>query len=101
MVSRSSQVPTHQAPRANSFSFSFSVPTPLQVKTGASESDIWQTIDMLKERYSDYGSDRRSAIEFHTNQLEKVRVVEDEGRREGGGNISFIFGLLIIFRWAS
>eukprot|EP00624_Nannochloropsis_granulata_P000568 evm.model.NODE_12196_length_10915_cov_17.454695.5 len=41
------------------------------VKTGASESDIWQTIDMLKERYSDYGSDRRSAIEFHTNQLEK------------------------------
>ncbi|TFJ84656.1 hypothetical protein NSK_004121 [Nannochloropsis salina CCMP1776] len=42
------------------------------VKTGASESDIWQTIDMFKERYSDYGSDRRSAIEFHTNQLEKL-----------------------------
>lgn len=43
-----------------------------QVKSGASEADIWQTIDMFKERYSDYGSDRRSAIEFHTNQLEKL-----------------------------
>lgn len=44
-----------------------------QVKNGASEADIWQTIDMFKERYSDYGSDRRSAIDFHVNQLEKVR----------------------------
>jgi hypothetical protein len=44
-----------------------------QVKSGASEQDIWQTIDMFKDRYSDYGSDRRSAIEFHINQLEKVR----------------------------
>lgn len=42
------------------------------MKSGASEADIWQTIDMFKERYSDYGSDRRSAIEFHTNQLEKL-----------------------------
>jgi hypothetical protein len=44
----------------------------VQVRNGASESDIWQTIDMFKEKYSDYGSDRRSAIEFHVSQLEKV-----------------------------
>lgn len=42
------------------------------MKNGASDADIWQTIDMYKEKYSDYGSDRRSAISFHVSELEKV-----------------------------
>lgn len=44
----------------------------IKVKNGASDSDVWQTIDMYKEKYSDYGSDRRSAINFHVSELEKV-----------------------------
>jgi len=66
-----------------------------QVKTGASESDIWQTIDMLKERYSDYGSDRRSAIEFHTNQLEKVRAWWET--RERGRKREQLFTCFVLF----
>jgi hypothetical protein len=34
----------------------------MQVRNGASESDIWQTIDMFKEKYSDYGPDHSLII---------------------------------------
>lgn len=57
----------------------YTQPPHAQVKNGASEADIWQTIDMFKERYSDYGSDRRSAIDFHVNQLEKASGAHEHG----------------------
>ena len=41
------------------------------IKEGANESDIQRTIQELQERFSDYGRDRRSAIEFHISQLRR------------------------------
>jgi len=41
------------------------------VKQGANEQDIQRTIQELQERFSDYGRDRRSAIDFHINQLRR------------------------------
>jgi hypothetical protein len=38
---------------------------------GATESDIQKTIQELQERFSDYGRDRRSAIDFHIAQLRR------------------------------
>jgi hypothetical protein len=38
---------------------------------GASEVDIDKKIQELKERFSDYGRDRRSAIDFHITQLKR------------------------------
>lgn len=41
------------------------------LKDGASEVEIQKTVAELQERYSDYGRDRRSAIDFHVNQLKR------------------------------
>mmetsp|Transcript_11140 Transcript_11140/g.22615 ORF Transcript_11140/g.22615 Transcript_11140/m.22615 type:complete len:316 (+) Transcript_11140:81-1028(+) len=38
---------------------------------GASETDIQKAIAEYQERYSDYGRDRRSAIDFHVAQLRR------------------------------
>lgn len=41
------------------------------INEGASETDIEKKIQELKERFSDYGRDRRSAIDFHISQLRR------------------------------
>lgn len=41
------------------------------VREGGSENDIHNCIRELQERFSDYGRDRRSAIDFHVNQLRR------------------------------
>lgn len=41
------------------------------LKQGAGEAEIQKTIQELQERFSDYGRDRRSAIDFHVNQLKR------------------------------
>jgi hypothetical protein len=41
------------------------------INEGASETDIEKKIQELKERFSDYGRDRRSAIDFHITQLRR------------------------------
>lgn len=41
------------------------------IKEGATESEIQKAIQELKERFSDYGRDRRSAIDFHIAQLKR------------------------------
>ncbi|RYG62254.1 hypothetical protein EON64_18055, partial [archaeon] len=41
------------------------------IKEGATESEIQRAIQELKERFSDYGRDRRSAIDFHIAQLKR------------------------------
>jgi len=40
--------------------------------SGASESEISMNIDAFKERYADYGRDRRSAIDFHLKNVERL-----------------------------
>mmetsp|Transcript_14504 Transcript_14504/g.14006 ORF Transcript_14504/g.14006 Transcript_14504/m.14006 type:complete len:243 (-) Transcript_14504:54-782(-) len=42
------------------------------LKSGASESEIYATIEEFKERCADYGRDRRSAIEFHLRHVERL-----------------------------
>jgi hypothetical protein len=41
------------------------------IMEGASELEIQKKIQELKERFSDYGRDRRSAIDFHIAQLRR------------------------------
>lgn len=41
------------------------------IKEGANETDIHKTIQEMQERFSDYGRDRRSAINFHVSQLRR------------------------------
>lgn len=52
---------------------SSSITTKLQfmIKEGASDVDIQKTIQELQEKYSDYGRDRRSAIDFHLAQVRR------------------------------
>lgn len=42
------------------------------LKSGASESEIYASIEEYKEKYADYGRDRRSAIEFHLRNVERL-----------------------------
>lgn len=42
------------------------------LKSGASEADIYATIEDFKEKFADYGRDRRSAIEFHLANVERL-----------------------------
>lgn len=42
------------------------------MKSGASESEIYATIEEYKEKFADYGRDRRSAIEFHLRNVERL-----------------------------
>lgn len=41
------------------------------IKNNASDIEIQKTIGELQEKFSDYGRDRRSAIDFHVNQLKR------------------------------
>lgn len=41
------------------------------IKEGGSEADIRKAIGELQEKYADYGRDRKSAIDFHINQLRR------------------------------
>ena len=40
------------------------------LKSGASEVEIFSTIEEFKEKFADYGRDRRSTIEFHLRNVE-------------------------------
>ncbi|CAN0076067.1 unnamed protein product [Ascophyllum nodosum] len=42
------------------------------VSRGVSEGQILQTMDLLKERYADYGSVHTSAADFHLDQLSRL-----------------------------
>jgi len=42
------------------------------LKSGASESEIFSTIEDFKEKFADYGRDRRSSIEFHLQNVERL-----------------------------
>lgn len=42
------------------------------LKSGASEADIYATLEEFKEKYADYGKSRRSSIEFHLRQIERL-----------------------------
>lgn len=42
------------------------------LQSGASESEIYATIEDFKEKFADYGRDRRSAIEFHFQNIERL-----------------------------
>jgi hypothetical protein len=42
------------------------------LKSGASEVEIFSTIEEFKEKFADYGRDRRSAIEFHLRNVERL-----------------------------
>ncbi len=64
------------------------------LKSGASDSEIFMNIEEFKEKYADYGRDRRSAIDFHLRNVERLlmptttttvamRVLDDGG----GGSV--------------
>jgi hypothetical protein len=42
------------------------------LKSGASEAEIYTKIEEYKEKFADYGRDRRSAIEFHLRNIERL-----------------------------
>lgn len=42
------------------------------LESGASEQEIYATIEEFKEKFADYGRDRRSAIEFHLRNVERL-----------------------------
>jgi hypothetical protein len=42
------------------------------LKSGASEADVYRSLEEYKERYADYGTSRRSAIEFHLRNVERL-----------------------------
>jgi hypothetical protein len=42
------------------------------LKSGASEAEIYTRIEEYKEKFADYGRDRRSAIEFHLRNIERL-----------------------------
>lgn len=42
------------------------------LNSGASEAAIYATIEEFKEKFADYGRDRRSAIDFHLRNIERL-----------------------------
>ena len=42
------------------------------LESGASEAEIYANIEEFKEKFADYGRDRRSAIEFHLRNIERL-----------------------------
>ena len=44
------------------------------LKSGASDPEIYNSIEMFKEKFADYGRDRRSAMEFHLRNVVCVKV---------------------------
>jgi hypothetical protein len=71
------------------------------LKSGASDSEIHSSIEEFKEKFADYGRDRRSAMEFHLRNVERLlmpttttslamRALEGGGKfvSGGGGNVN-------------
>lgn len=44
----------------------------LMIQRGASEKELAEKIDNFKEQYSDYGHGRRSALNYHLHQIERL-----------------------------
>lgn len=42
------------------------------LESGASDAEIYENIETFKEKFADYGRDRRSAIEFHLRNIERL-----------------------------
>ena len=42
------------------------------LESGASEAEVYENIEKFKEKFADYGRDRRSAIEFHLRNIERL-----------------------------
>jgi hypothetical protein len=42
------------------------------LKSGASDSTIYANIEEIKEKFADYGRDRRSAMQFHLRNVERL-----------------------------
>lgn len=42
------------------------------LESGASEAEVYEKIEKFKEKFADYGRDRRSAIEFHLRNIERL-----------------------------
>jgi hypothetical protein len=42
------------------------------LKSGASEAEIYVALESFKEKHADYGRDRRTAIEFHLRNIERL-----------------------------
>lgn len=42
------------------------------IQCGASEKELAEKIDNFKEQYSDYGHGRRSALDYHLHQIERL-----------------------------
>lgn len=42
------------------------------LKSGASDSAIFANLEEIKEKFADYGRDRRSAMEFHLRNVERL-----------------------------
>ena len=42
------------------------------LESGASEAEMYENIEKFKEKFADYGVDRRSAIDFHLRNIERL-----------------------------
>lgn len=42
------------------------------LKSGASEAEIYAALESFKEKHADYGRDRRTAIEFHLRNIQRL-----------------------------
>jgi len=42
------------------------------LKGGSSESEVYSTLEEFKDKFADYGSERRSAIEFHFRNVQRL-----------------------------
>jgi bZIP transcription factor len=42
------------------------------LESGASEAEIYENIEKYKEKFADYGRDRRSSVEFHLRNIERL-----------------------------
>lgn len=70
------------------------------LKSGAPETDIHASLEEFKEKHSDYGKSRRSAIEFHLRNIERllmptqttsvVVAAMEAGRQHDGSSSSLL-----------
>lgn len=64
------------------------------LKSNASDSDVFESIEEFKERFADYGRDRRSAIEYHLRNVERLLMpttttsVAIRALQDGIGNLN-------------
>lgn len=42
------------------------------LESGSSEAEVYENIEKFKEKFADYGRDRRSATEFHLRNIERL-----------------------------